>query len=90
MILNRTLSSMFLQGTVFQTASPFVHPSPRLRPGLLSLRSVQASSLITSKREEKQGAHPKEKDTKKTESPLPVPSFLNINLTKFYFQILRM
>ena len=90
MILNRTLSSMFLQGTVFQTAFPFVHPSPRLRPGLLSLRSVQASSLITSRREEKQGAHSKEKDTKKTESPLPVPSFLNINLTKFYFQILRM
>jgi len=27
---------------------------------------------------------------KKTESPLLVPSFININLTKFYFQILRM
>ena len=66
MILNRTLSSMFLQGTVFQTAFPFVHPSPRLCPGLLSLRSVQASSLITSKREERQGAHPKGKRHKST------------------------
>ena len=34
------------QGTVFQTAPFFLSLTPRLRPGLLSLRSVLASSQI--------------------------------------------
>ena len=34
------------EGTVFQTAAFFLSVIPRLRPGLLSLCSVQASSLI--------------------------------------------
>ena len=34
-------------GTVFQTALPSLLVIPRLRPGLLSLRSVLASSQIS-------------------------------------------
>ena len=37
---------IIMQGTVFQTASFFLSLIPRLRPGLLSLRSVLASSQI--------------------------------------------
>lgn len=33
----------YQQGTVFQTASPFLFVIPRLRHGLLSLRSVLSS-----------------------------------------------
>ena len=35
---------IWLSGTVFQTAVSLFHVIPRLRPGLLSLRSVLASS----------------------------------------------
>ena len=37
---------IWLLGTVFQTAVSLFHVIPRLRPGLLSLRSVLASSQI--------------------------------------------
>ena len=37
---------IWLSGTVFQTAVSLFHVIPRLRPGLLSLRSVLASSQI--------------------------------------------
>ena len=37
---------IMMQGTVFQTATFFLSLTPRLRPGLLSLRSVLASSQI--------------------------------------------
>ena len=37
---------IIMQGTVFQTATFFLSLTPRLRPGLLSLRSVLASSQI--------------------------------------------
>ena len=37
---------IIMQGTVFQTATFFLSLIPRLRPGLLSLRSVLASSQI--------------------------------------------
>ena len=37
---------IMMQGTVFQTANFFLSLTPRLRPGLLSLRSVLASSQI--------------------------------------------
>ena len=37
---------IWLIGTVFQTAVSLFHVIPRLRPGLLSLRSVLASSQI--------------------------------------------
>ena len=36
--------SLHQHGTVFQTAPPYFVIIPRLRPGLLSLRSVLASS----------------------------------------------
>ena len=38
---------IWLSGTVFQTAGSLFHVIPRLRPGLLSLRSVLASSQIS-------------------------------------------
>ena len=38
--------SLHQQGTVFKTAPPYFVIIPRLRPGLLSLRSVLASSQI--------------------------------------------
>ena len=41
---------MFNIGTVFQTAVYFLFVIPRLRPGLLSLRSVLPSRQILQKR----------------------------------------
>ena len=41
---------MFNIGTVFQTAAYFLFVIPRLRPGLLSLRSVLPSRQILQKR----------------------------------------
>ena len=41
---------MFNLGTVFQTAAYFLFIIPRLRPGLLSLRSVLPSRQILQKR----------------------------------------
>ena len=44
--LNNQTTRPHNQGTVFQTAISILRVIPRLRPGLLSLRSVLASSQI--------------------------------------------